>query len=144
MKKVFEILGITLGLTVLFILTILIGEWVYSEIQFQIWLSQDPRRFDFSGYDTAEELREALLTKLPLGSSETEVQAFKIANGYTYRKPGKGASGRFGVVIQEAQGSSRGLFGFRVFFGGMWIIFFELDRQDHSLVDISVKWHPGP
>ena len=144
MRTAFRIFGIFILTIILCCLTTLVGEWVYSEARFQLWLNQDERRLDYSSYDTPEELRNALLTKLPPGSSEEQVQAFLIVNGNTYQKPGMGTKGRFGVVMQEHSHSNRGLFGLRVFLPGVWIIFFELDPTDHTLADISIELHPGP
>lgn len=35
------------------ILAVLIGEWAYAELRFQIWVRQDERRLDFSAYDNS-------------------------------------------------------------------------------------------
>ena len=148
MKQAFEATSKVIWISILIILIcpllILLGEWGYSEIRFQIWLGQDEHRFDFSGYDTTDELREALLAELPVGTPEEEVQAFRMANGYSYRKPNKTFDGDFGIGMQKSQHSNRGFFGLRVLLPGIWIIFFELDPTDHTLVDIEVIWHPGP
>jgi hypothetical protein len=143
MKRIFSALGKFLGLIVILVTVILAGEWIYSEIQFQVWLSQDERRFDFSGYDTPEELKEALLQKLPIGSSEEEIQAFRLAHGYIYREPSI-VRGSLVVGMQMSQ-QGRGLFGLRhFFFGGLWIVLFEVNPVDHSLEDISIILHGGP
>ena len=86
MHTAFRRFGIIILIILLCCLTTLVGEWVYSEARFQLWLNQDERRFDFSSYDTPEELREALLVKLPPGSSEEQVQALLIVNGNTYQE----------------------------------------------------------
>jgi hypothetical protein len=140
-KGIFRILGIL----VVLVIVVLIVEWVYSEIKFQVWLSQDEKRIDFSTYDNAEELRQDILAILPLGSSEEEVQAFRIANGFVYRKPTTGVySGTFGVGMVKSQ-AGRGFFGFKKFIlpYKSWGVSFILNPDDHTLIDISVISQAG-
>ncbi len=116
------------------LLTVLASEWTYAEIRFQQWLNQNEYRLDFSTYSTPEELKKAIFTKLPIGSSITEVQAFRQSYGYSYKEPD---------VIPHIPfyryKAGRGLFGMRAFFYPyVWVIYFKLDPTDYSLVDIEV------
>ena len=127
------------------ILAVLLGEWVYSEIRFQIWVRQDEYRLDFSAYDDPEELKEAILAKLPIGSTEEAVQDFREAHGWPYRSPTASTYGPFGVSMVEYR-SGRGLFGLRgVLFihHNIWGIRFELNPTDHTLKDIHLKLQSG-
>jgi hypothetical protein len=145
MKKTFNtsirILGILIiPIVVIPIVVILVCEWVYSEIKFQIWLRQDERRLDFSVYDSPEEVRDDILTILPLGSSEEEVQAFRMAHEFIYRKPVTSVySGSFEVTMIVSQ-AGRGFFGLKRFIlpYESWGIGFILDPTDHTLIDIDV------
>lgn len=142
MKKLFKTLSKVFGAVVILILVVLIGEWVYSEIKFQIWLNQDEHRVDFSDYDDAEELRDALLVKLPLGSSEEDVQTFIEANGYIFRRPVDNKSyGPFSTGLLVSQ-TGRGFFDLREFFHLAWGIRFVFNPKDHTLIDILVVSQP--
>jgi hypothetical protein len=124
---------------------VLVGEWLYAEIRFQIWLRQDEHRLDFSAYNDPEELKKSLLTKLPLGSSEEAVQAFRMAHGWPYRPPMDSKYGPYGVGMTEYR-AGRGLFGLRGFLftsDNIWAIEFDLDPTNHTLVDIQVWLQSG-
>ena len=139
MQIIFNLIKICGGL-ILLILVILVSEWIYSEIRFQAWLGQDKRRLDFSAYHTTIELKRAIFAKLPLGSTEDEIQAFMITNGDIQQEPDIVADNIFGVVMKMDQ-SGRGFF--RLIASGLvtgvWIIIFHLDPEDHTLVDITIK-----
>ena len=140
MKILSNILVRILGTLIIFILVVLVSEWVYSEIKFQGWLRQDEDRLDFSTYDDPEELRQDILARLPLGSSEEELQAFMVTQGNIYRKPtDNGSYGPFGVGIVKSQ-AGRGFFGLKRFIlpYEAWGIHFVLDPDDHTLIDINV------
>ena len=135
-KSVTIFLFVILG----FIFTLLFGEWVYSEIRFQTWLHQSKYRLDFSQYDTPNQLRAAILTKIPLQSSVDEVQAFRQAYGYPYQDPEL-----LPQVPFYRSRANRGLFGLKslLLMPGVWVIYFELDPVDHSLIDIKVSLGTG-
>ncbi len=140
MTRLFNILLRILGSLIIFIVVVLVSEWVYSEIKFQIWLRQDERRLDFSTYDNPEELRQDILARLPLGSSEEEVQAFRMVHGFIYRKPSVSVySGSFEVGMIESQ-AGRGFFGLKQFIlpYESWGIGFILDPNDHTLIAIDI------
>ncbi len=132
------------GSIILTWIVLLMAEWAIAEIRFQVWLHEDEQRIDFSAYDDAEEFREVLLTKLPLGSSEEEVQTFRLANGMRYKTPYK-SSDFFGLFMAGRR-YDRGLFGLRpILFihNNSWWIRFELDPTDHRLIDIHVSLGSG-
>src|SRR5688572_11752086 len=61
-----------------------LNEWTQHEESLQEWLGQNDQRVDFfylhAIYPSNKQLREVLLKKLPVGSSEEEVRAFYFAN----------------------------------------------------------------
>jgi hypothetical protein len=138
LKKVF-------GWAIVLILMILLIGWVPFEIRYWLWTNQDERRLDFAAYDDTEELRNDILNKLPLGSSEEEVQSFIRANGHSYTEPEKQFQyeNTFGIVITESR-AGRGIFALEAMYVGGWVIFFQLSPKDHKLMNLSVRWLPGP
>ncbi|MBI1881930.1 MAG: hypothetical protein HYR94_27460 [Chloroflexi bacterium] len=118
-----------------------LADWVYTEITFQMWLSQDQRHVDFSLYSD-KQLREILLAKLPIGSSEEEVKAFYLANskyglvGLNEWEPREDSEG-YGVSLQ-VWAVNHGNIVMRMY-GGKRIVSFDLDPVNHTLVDIIVK-----
>jgi hypothetical protein len=138
MKKILLIIIISVPLICI---GLFLGDWVYSEITFRVWLNQDQRHIDFSLYTDEKQLREALFAKLPVGSPEEEVKAFYLANRkysleLTEWQP-KIISDKYGVALHVWTGS-HGNIVTRVF-SGRWIIFFHLDPIDHSLEDITAR-----
>lgn len=154
-RRVTIILGGIIVFAPILVCSILfVRDWIKTEIEYERWLSEDPLRLDFSRYKSKEEIREALLVKLPFGSSEEKVKAFFEANkeqGYTdkqqwlvgefpcgYVLEGEGAC-EYGSGI-EVWETSRGHI-FNRLFRGYWIIIFILDPQDHILTNIIVRYH---
>lgn len=125
---------------------LMLGEWAYTEITFQEWMRQDEHRIDFSIYDSEEQLRDALLTKLPIGSSEEELKAFHLANREEGSKwePKEVSSDNDGIVLRVVMVSAakRGIIFNRK--NNRWIILFLLDPINHTLVDTKVGRFSAP
>ena len=145
-KRRSKIMRLFLGL-VLLCLFGLLAERVYTEVRYQLWLRQDERRVNFKAYDDPEALRDKLLTLIPLGSSEQDARSFIIANGDPRDLPpsgGEGGYGPFGVGMFASR-APRGFLAFMMLFASYpgWGITFELDPEDHRVIEIHVRLQPG-
>lgn len=166
-KKYFVFIVIS-SLLILFILPGLLCTGVFSYVFFieksateniyQRWLNENDLRVDFSIYEGRNEVREALLLKLPVGTPEEETQAFYIANTLQVSRPygwkpeniesacwntlrSYGFSCHYGVIIWVDE-TNRGHL-LRRMFSGEYIIYFELDPDTHKLMDIQVGYFNG-
>lgn len=151
MKKKLIILLTVLSLTPLAIcMGVFIYDWIQAEITYSHWLNQDPLRMDFTPYEYTHNVRETLLQRYPVGTSEEALKAFFLANRTQLSDtngdwhPDDITSGCFlyklpcnyGAVLQ-VYSTDRGHM-FNRALGGYWVIFFELDQETHTLKDIQV------
>ena len=153
-KKLIILLTILLLTPITICMGIFIYDWIQAEIAYFHWLNQNLLRMDFTPYEHRHNVREALLQRFPVGTSEEELKAFFLANrtqlphtngnwqpddiscaicapSYSI-EPVSG----YGVVLQ-VYSTDRGHI-FNRALGGYWVIFFELDRETSTLKDIQV------
>ena len=53
-----------------------IGEWISNELNYANWIKANTLRVNFASFDTTDEAEKAILKKIPIGSSEAELQTF--------------------------------------------------------------------
>jgi len=134
-----------------------VGEWAYTDIRYQRWLSENKLRVDFSAFQSREEVRKALLKKLPVATPKEDLMAFRCENGMQHGVWLKTTDSERGYTIAECLEfckscnrmirvnvgkTNRGHF-LRRLLAGDWIIFLELDPDTHTLIDIQVKGYRG-
>ena len=141
MKKI--LIGTISAIVICFCLFLM--EWMYTEISFQIWIRQDEQRIDFTIYDSEEQLRDSLLIRLPIGSSEEKTKSFHLANGDARSKwePVEISDDRNGNVLRVVMVSTAKRSNIIIGTGDKWIILFLLDPMNRTLTDIRVSRFSG-
>ncbi len=136
-----SIIGVVLVCPILICIGLYRAEWEYHDRRYQNWLNEDEHRVDFNVYADTEEIREALLNRLPPGTPEEELEAFYLANrvqgewDHRLWQP-KYIAHEYGIVLR-VWSITRGPLLHRILSGRI-IVFLELDPADNSLQDITV------
>jgi len=136
-------------------------DWINRENYYQHWLDQDGLRVDFSAYETKDDVRQALLSSLPVGTSEEELIEFYYANtlsrihksawkpdnieSFCRSRKFLGFDCKYGVIFRVNVTEGGHIFQ-RNLFNNQYVIVFELDPETHNLKDINVMfrgWEAG-
>ena len=134
-----------------------VRDWYNTESKYQDWLQSNNLRVDWGHFKSSLEAKDAILKQTPIGSQEEELQDFYLANvdGATidnwdpqgrsyYFLDGKSHPSycpnsqeclRVKIDIPRVQ---TGHF-FQRYLADRWIVFFYLNPDDHTLIDVGVK-----